>query len=120
MRIKNHKELKEAYLSHVMDRFFITPEAENVIKDALEYNLKLLTDSYGEDGGGGYIEVLAKDITTDEGLAEYSGILTEYNFNSDDCEFDDCLVTSGKESVHMQLFVLTEYHLILLFLSKGA
>lgn len=120
MRIRNLNELEEACKSEEFARLFIVPGAERLIMDSLRQNVELLVDAYGEDGSGGYISVIPYDISTEEGASEYLAELAVFNLQPDMWEFDDVLVRSATEQVRLQLFVLTEYHLLLLYVKKGA
>ena len=119
MIIRNYKELEEAYQTDVFDRFFITPEAESIIKENLQRNLELLVDAYGEDGAGGYIKIIPNSISTEDGQIEYLAEIAKYDLEPDDFEFDDRLVQSDTESIHMLLYVMTEYNLVLLYVKDG-
>lgn len=117
MEIRNHRDLERAYQEHVLDRLFITPDAERIIKQSIEMNLNILVDSYGENGG--YIKIITNSITTKEGRNEYMAELAKFNLESSICEFNDLLVSSGSESVFVQLFAMTEYNLVIVYLVKG-
>ena len=119
MIIRNYRELEETYQTDVFDRFFITPEAEGIIKENLQRNLELLVDSYGDEGAGGYIRIIPNSISTEEGRNEYLAELAKWNLQPDDYEFDDRLVQSDTESIHMLLYVMTEYNLVLLYVKDG-
>lgn len=118
MIIRNHKELLAAYQTNVFDSFFITPEAMITVSASLERNIKLLADSYGDEGHGGYIRIIPKSISTEEGTNEYLAELAKYNLEPNMCEFDDLLVQSETEQIHLQLFTMTEYNLMLLYVKK--
>lgn len=45
--------------------------------------------------------------------------LAKYNLEGSVCEFNELLVSSGEESVFVQLFAMTEYNLVILYLVKG-
>lgn len=119
MIIKNHKELQEAYQTKVFDRFFITPEARTIIMASLERNVKLLEDAYGSGGSGGYIRIISNSVSTEKGANEYLAELAKYNLEPDMWEFDDVLVQSDTEQIHLQLFAMTEFNLLLLYVKKG-
>ena len=119
MIIRNRKELEEAYQTEMFGRLFITPEAESIIKENLERNLEMLIDAYGDDGAGGYIKIIANSISTEEGQNEYLAELDKFKLEPDDCEFDDILVQSDTEQVHLQLFAMTEFNLLLLYVKDG-
>lgn len=119
MRIRNQNELEEASKTEVFARLFIAPEAQQVIMDSLRQNVERLVDAYGEDGRGGYISIIPHDISGEEGANEYLAELARYNLEPDMCEFDDLLVQSETENIHLQLFSMTEYNLLLLYMKKG-
>ena len=119
MIIRNHKELLEAYQTNVFDSFFITPEAMITVSASLEQNIKLLEDAYGDDGHGGYIRIIPNSISTPDGANEYLAELAKYNLEPDTWEFDDVLVQSDTEQIHWQLFAMTEFNLLLLYVKKG-
>lgn len=118
MIIRNYRELEEAYQTDVFDRFFIIPEAKDVVKESLERTLEMLVDAYGEDGDGGYIRVIPSSISTEDGQNEYLAELAKYNLEPEDFDFDDILVQSHTEEVHMQLYVMTEFNLVLLYVQN--
>ncbi|MCQ2497708.1 MAG: hypothetical protein MJ133_01875 [Lachnospiraceae bacterium] len=118
MEIRNHRDLERAYQEHVLDRLFITPDAERIIKQSIEMNLNILLEAYKNEDGG-YIKIITNSITTKEGREEYMAELAKYNLESSICEFNDLLVSSGSESVFVQLFAMTEYNLVLVYLVKG-
>lgn len=120
IRVRNLEELEQAYRSNAIDRFLISPDAEKTIKDSLEFNINLLVDAYGTEGKGGYLCVIEKRIDMPEGAKEYRAELTKYNLCADDWEFDDILVQTDSEEVHLQFFVMTEYNLLILYLQKGS
>ena len=119
MIIRNHKELLEAYQTNVFDSFFIAPEAMITVSTSLEQNIKLLEDAYGDDGHGGYICIIPNSISTPDGANEYLAELAKYNLEPDMWEFDDVLVQSDTEQIHLQLFAMTEFNLLLLYVKKG-
>ena len=119
MIIRNHKELLEAYQTNVFDSFFIIPEAMITVSASLEQNIKLLEDAYGDDGHGGYICIIPNSISTPDGANEYLAELAKYNQEPDMWEFDDVLVQSDTEQIHLQLFAMTEFNLLLLYVKKG-
>lgn len=119
MRIRNLNELEEASKTEVFARLFIVPEAEQVIMDSLRQNVERLVDAYGEDGGGGYISIIPHDISGEKGANEYLAELARFNLEPDMCEFDDLLVQSETEQIHLQLFAMTEYNLLLVYMEKG-
>lgn len=43
MVVRNRRELLEAYRTEEFGRLFITPDAEMIIKESLEYNLQPAT-----------------------------------------------------------------------------
>ena len=116
--IKNLDELNEAYRSNKIDRLFISPEAKTVVKESLEFNLNLMIGAYGTEGDGGYLCIIENNIDSSEGEEEYRSELAKYNLSAEDWEFDDVLVQNGLFEVHLQLFVLTEYNLIILYMRK--
>ena len=118
MIIRNHKELLEAYQTNVFDSFFITPEAMITVSTSLERNIKLLEDTYGDDGHGGYICIIPNNISTPDGATEYLAELAKYNLDPNMWEFDDVLAQSNTEQIHLQLFTMTEYNLLLLYVKK--
>jgi hypothetical protein len=120
MLIHNFKELDEAYQTEkVFDRLFITPNAEYTIKENLGINLEMLVDAYGDDGDGGYIKVIPNSISSEDGEEEYFAELAKYGLEPDGYEFDDVLVKSDTEEVHFQLFVMTEFNLLILYVKDG-
>lgn len=119
MIVRNHRELLEAYRTEKFDRFLITPNAEGIIKESLEHNVQLLVDAYGEDGSGGYIRIIPSSIDAEDGANEYLAELAKFNLKPELCEFDDTLVQSGTEQIHLQMFAMTEYNLLLLYVKKG-
>lgn len=119
MKIRNHNELQEVCQSEAFGRLFITPDAEQIIIEALKLNVELLINSYDEVGSGGYIYIVPHSITSAEGENEYLAELAKYNLEPDMCEFDDLLVQSETEQIHLQLFTMTEYNLLLLYMKKG-
>ena len=118
MIIRNHKELLEAYQTNVFASFFITPDAMYTVSASLEQNIKLLEDAYGDDGHGGHICIIPNNISTQDGANEYLAELAKYNLEPDMWEFDDLLVQSETEQIHLQLFTMTEYNLMLLYVKK--
>ena len=119
MIIRNRKELEEAYQTEMFGRLFITPEAEDIIKENLEHNLKMLIDAYGDDGAGGYIRIIPNSISTENGQKEYLAELAKYKLEPDDCEFDDVLVETDTKQIRLQLFVITEHNLLILYVKDG-
>ena len=119
MIICNHNELMEAFQTSVFERFFITLDAEQVIKESLEHNIEMLVDVYGENGAGGYIRIIPENISTKEGIEGYFSELSKYALKADESEFDDILVQSDTKQVHLQLFAMNEYHLLLLYVKDG-
>lgn len=119
MKIKNNGDLQKAYQHRVLDSFFITADAESIIKKSLEDNVKLLVDAYGENGEGGYIKIIRQNISTQEGMKEYMDVLSEYNLIPDMWELDDVLVCSESKEVHLQLFAVTEFKLVIMYLMNG-
>ena len=119
MIIRNRKELEEAYQTEMFGRLFITPEAEDIIKENLERNLEMLIDAYGDDGAGGYIRIIPNSISTENGQKEYLAELDKYKLEPDDCEFDDVLVETDTKQIRLQLFVMTEYNLLILYVKDG-
>ena len=119
MIISNRKELEEACQTEMFGRLFITPEAEGIIKENLESNLEMLIDSYGDDGAAGYIRIIPNSISTEEGQSEYLAELAKYMLEPDDSEFDDVLVETDAKQIRLQLFVMTEYNLLLLYVKDG-
>lgn len=119
MIIRNHNELQEVCQSEAFGRLFITSDTRETIMESLNRHVKLLVDAYGEDGSGGYIYIIPHSITSAEGASEYLAELTKYNLEPDMCEFDDLLMQSPTEQVHLQLFAMTEYNLLLVYLKKG-
>ena len=119
MIIRNHSELEEACQSEEFGRLLITPEAEKIIMDSLRFNVELLVDAYGGDGGGGYIVIIPNSIDTEAGANEYLAELGRHNLTPDMAEFDDLLVQSESEQVRLQLFAMTEFNLLLLYMKKG-
>ena len=119
MIIRNRKELEIAYQTEMFDRLFIMPEAEEIIKENLERNIEMLMDAYGDEGAGGYIKIIANSISTEEGKNEYLAELDKYKLETDDCEFDDILVQSDTKQVNLQLFAMTDFNLLLLYVKDG-
>lgn len=119
MIVRNHKELYEAYRTESFGRFLITQDAEQIIKESLERNVQLLVDAYGEDGRGGYIRIMPSSIDSEDGASEYLAELSKFNLTPEMCEFDDTLVQSDTEQIHLQMFAMTEYNLLLLYIKKG-
>ena len=119
MVVRNRRELLEAYRTEEFGRLFITPDAEMIIKESLEYNLQLLVDAYGEDGSGGYIRIIPNSIDTKNGADEYLAELAKFYLTSELCEFDDRLVQTDTKQVHLQMFAMTEFNLLLLYVQKG-
>lgn len=119
MIIRNHKELLDAYQTSVFDSFFITPQAMFIVSESLERNIKLLEEAYGSGGSGGYIRIISHSLSTEEGINEYLAELSKYNLEPDMWEFDDLLVKSETEQIHLQLFAMTEFNLLLLYVKKG-
>lgn len=119
MIIRNHKELLDAYQTSVFDSFFITPQAMFIVSESLERNIKLLEEAYGSGGSGGYIRIISHSLSTEEGINEYLAELSKYNLEPDMWEFDDLLVQSETEQIHLQLFAMTEFNLLLLYVKKG-
>lgn len=120
MRIRNLNELEEASKSEEFARLFITPGAEQIITDSLRQNVELLVTAYGKSGRGGYICAIPHSISTEEGASEYLAELAVFNLQPDMWEFNDILVQSDTEQVHLQLFAMTECNLLLLYVKKGA
>ena len=118
MIIRNFQEL-EAYETEMFGRLLITPEAEGVIKEILECDLQMLIDAYGDDGAGGYIRIIPDSISTEEGQSEYLAELAKYNLEPDDSEFDDVLVETDTKQIRLQLFAMTEFNLLLLYVKDG-
>lgn len=114
--IKNQSDLQQAYQDGTLDRLFITGDAEQKIKGVLEENVQMLTSAYGNEGAGGYICIIPHSLSTSEGKKAYLEELGKYNLEPDMWEMDDVIASSDIEEVHLQLFVMTEYHLILLYL----
>jgi len=54
-----------------------------------------------------------------DGADEYLAELAKFNLEPDMCEFDDLLVQSNTEETHLQLFAMTEYNVLLLYVRKG-
>lgn len=119
MRIRNHKELIEAFQTSEFERLFVTLDAESVIRESLEDSIEMLVGTYGENGAGGYIRIITESISTREGEEEYFSELSRYALKADESEFDDILVQSDTKQVHLQLFVMNEYHLLLLYVKDG-
>lgn len=120
VKVKNLEELEQAYRSDAIGRFFVSPEAEKTIKDSLQFNINLLVDAYGTEGNGGYLCVIENRIDTPEGEGEYRAELSKYHLCADEWEFDDVLVQIGSEEIHLQVFVMTEYNLLILCRKKGS
>ena len=118
MVVRNYRELQEAYRTQEFERFLIAPDAERIIMASLEHNMKLLVGAFGQDGKGGYIRLICNSIDTEDGANEYLAELAKYNLEPEMCEFDDLLVQSNTEEVHLQLFAMTEYNLLLLYMKK--
>lgn len=119
MIVRNHRELAETYRTEQFGRFLITPDAEGIIKETLERNLQLLEGAYGDEGAGGYIRLIPSSISDEDGANEYLAELAKFNLTADMCEFDDLLVKSDATEVRLQLFAMTEYNLLLLYVKKG-
>lgn len=119
MIVRNHRELFEAYRTEQFGKFFITPDAEGIIKASLECNVQLLVDAYGDSGSGGYIRIIPSSIDTEDGANEYLAELAKFNLTAEMCEFDDTLVQFGAKQIHLQMFAMTEYNLLLLYIKKG-
>ena len=119
MIVRNHKELYEAYRTESFGRFLITPNAEGIIKESLERNVQLLVDAYGDSGSGGYIRIIPSSIDTEDGANEYLAEMVKFNLTAEMCEFDDLLVKSDDEQIRLQMFAMTEYNLLLLYIKKG-
>lgn len=119
VKIKNNSDLQKAYQDKVLDSFFITADVESIIKKSLEDKVKLLVDAYGENGEGGYIKIIRQNISTQEGMKEYMDVLSKYNLIPDMWELDDVLVCSESKEVHLQLFAVTEFNLVIMYLMNG-
>lgn len=119
VKIKNNSDLQKAYQDKVLDSFFITADAESIIKKSLEDKVKLLVDAYGENGEGGYIKIIRQNISTQEGMKEYMDVLSKYNLIPDMWELDDVLVCSESKEIHLQLFAVTEFNLVIMYLMNG-
>ena len=119
VKIKNNSDLQKAYQDKVLDSFFITADVESIIKKSLEDKVKLLVDAYGENGEGGYIKIIRQNISTQEGMKEYKDVLSKYNLIPDMWELDDVLVCSESKEVHLQLFAVTEFNLVIMYLMNG-
>lgn len=118
MIIRNHRELQEVCQSEEFGRLFITPDAEQKIMDSLKLNVELLVSSYGEDGSGGYISIIPHSISTEKGESEYLAELAKFNLEPDAWEYDDLLAKSELEEVRLRLYILTEQHLLLLYVKQ--
>ena len=119
MIIRNKQELLEAYRTEEFGRFLIAPEAEVLIKESLERNVKMLVEAYGEEGYGGYIRIIPNSIDTEDGANEYLAELAKFSLTPEMCEFDEVLLEYDAQRIHLQLFAMTEYNLLLLYIKKG-
>ena len=110
--IKNLEELNRLIDSGKLAPFYISAEAEQAVKEALYDNMTILVDNYG-DGSGGYFCIFLNDFCSAQD--EYLSELGKYNLSPDDYEYDTILSSDGKTEIHIQLFVMTEYHLLILY-----
>lgn len=119
--VKNRKDLEAVYQSEMIDRLFVSSEAEGVLKESLEKNVDVLVEAYGENGDGGGICIITDSLSTREGQDEYFELLQRYHLEPDMWEFNDILVQTEKEKVCLQLFVMTEYNVLVLYrIQKGS
>ncbi len=111
--IKNLEELNRLIDSGKLAPFFISDEAEQAVTEALYDNMTILVDNYGSDGSGGYFCIFPNDFCSAQD--EYLSELGKYNLSFDDYEYDTILSADGVTEIHIQLFVMTEYHLLILY-----
>ncbi len=111
-KITNLKDLDEVVKSGGLQTFFISSDAENAVMEALYDNMHILQSNYGDKGEGGYICILTEP---DKVREEYSAELQKFYLADDGYEYDTILAMDDTAEIHLRLFVMTEYHLLLLF-----
>ena len=113
--IINQEGLNEIIEKGVLKPLFLTPEVEQTVIEALSDNIAIYTENYGSGGSGGFIGIITENITTGVGHDEYISTLSQYRLEADEWEFEDVLGTNGEYDIRMQLFVLTEFNILLIF-----
>jgi hypothetical protein len=118
LTIKNKHDLENVIESGELTTLFSTFELKQAVIEALTLNVTLLTEAYDNDGVGGYICVMTDVVSDDNEANEYLAELAKYNLSPVEWEFDDILGTDGVIEVHMQLFVMTEWSILLVYRKK--
>ena len=113
--IINQEGLNEIIGKGVLKPLFLTSEVEQAVIEALSDNIAIYTENYGSGGSGGFIGVITENITAGVGMNEYISVLSQYHLEPDEWEFEDLLGSNGEYDVQMQLFVLTEFNILLIF-----
>ncbi len=114
--LKNKEELDTAVKQGKLDPIFLSSENGEDVLASLNDVLEMLRENYGEDGEGGYIAVITKEINDDVGKDEYFYELGKYRLEPDEYEYDDVLCTDDEFEVHQQLFIAgTEWNIVLVF-----
>ncbi len=118
--LKNKTDLEVVLSQKMLTPLFVSVEIEKAVLDAIENNIALFTENYGDEGKGGYIAVITDPIDDVLGRDEYLAELEKYHLAPDDNEFEDLLGTDGKYEVLMELFVMTELNVVIIFRKKVA
>lgn len=119
LKMKNRTELEAAYKSKTFNNLFPTADIRTAVKKVLNENMNILTTSYGVNGEGGFIAIISNSLSAKEGLDEYNELLNQYSLEPDDCEYDDIIGTFDAGDIHLELFVISDFNLLLLYVRKG-
>ncbi len=118
--LKNKTDLEAAVSQNMLTPLFASGKIEKAVLDTIENNIALLTENYGDEGEGGYIAVITDPIDDVLGRDEYLAEFEKYHLAPDDYELEERLGTAGKCEVLMELFVMTEFNVVIIFRKKVA
>lgn len=117
IRINNLEESEKLFQSRALEKTY-PKDSIPAIRKAITNNLGILNDEYGCDGNGGYLAIMEKSKSSKEGRGEYQDELRRFHLEDEECEFSDLLYDDDEGQVRLQLFVMTEYHLLILSMTE--
>lgn len=117
IKVTNKEDIEKVIKSVSVKDTYTSSEIQ-AIKQTLEFNVEILTETYGDTGSGGYIAIMDLDGKSLEVYKEIENELSKFSLRQDDYEYDDVISHSAETEVHFRLYIMTEYHLMLIY-KKG-
>lgn len=112
--IKNFEEMMEEDMTAKLMRVF-PREAVPMVKCVMEDSISVLESEYGVSGSGGYVCVLEDSVEETNNHNEYRLLLDRYGLEKDDSEICDLIYSNDDISVYFQLFVITDFNLMVVY-----